>query len=57
MLKRAKNFITCKGKFFGTDDQIQIKNQLLLENRIENATQLSLFSSAENTLSVLTGEL
>lgn len=57
VLKRAKNFITCKGKFFGTDDQIQIKNQLLLENRIENATQLSLFSSAENTLSVLTGEL
>ncbi len=30
VLKRARHFITCKGKFYGSDSTAQIKNSLLI---------------------------
>jgi predicted DNA-binding helix-hairpin-helix protein len=58
VLKRAINFITCKGKFFGTQNQIAVKNTLLLTST-DNVTlsQLSMFSNDEIKSSVLIGEL
>ena len=58
--KRARHFITCDGKFFGTDDERRRKNLLLLADKEENAAkaeQLSLFSDAATALSALTGEV
>ena len=57
VLKRAKHFITCKGKFYGQQNQEQVKLLLAGMETRENATQLSLFTSAETALSALTGEL
>ena len=57
VMKRAKHFITCNGKFFGIDDDIKIKGLLAIENKNEFATQLSLFSSPEISASALLGEL
>ncbi|MBR2385476.1 MAG: putative DNA modification/repair radical SAM protein [Clostridia bacterium] len=58
VLKRAINFITCKGKFFGTQNQLAVKNTLLLTST-DNVTlsQLSMFSNDEIKSSVLIGEL
>ena len=56
VLKRARNFITCSGKFLGTDNPEQIKNILLIENQSE-PQQLSLFSSTEISSSIITGEI
>ncbi|MBQ8726641.1 MAG: putative DNA modification/repair radical SAM protein [Clostridia bacterium] len=58
VLKRARNFITCKGKFLGTENQLIIKNTLLLTaTDSEPFTQLSLFSNDEIKRSVLIGEI
>ncbi len=57
VLKRAKHFITCGGKFFGYDDAEKIKCALLLDERGTDNMQLSLFSDGENALSALSGEL
>ncbi|MDE6410984.1 MAG: putative DNA modification/repair radical SAM protein [Clostridia bacterium] len=57
VLKRAKHFITCKGKFYGEQKQEQVKLLLAGAEAREHAEQLSLFSSPETALSVLTGEL
>lgn len=57
VLKRAKHFITCKGKFYGTDNYSQVKCCLMLADRGETNEQLNLFSTAENAASALTGEL
>ena len=57
VMKRAKHFITCNGKFFGIDDDIKIKGLLAIESKNEFATQLSLFSSPEISASALLGEL
>ena len=57
VLKRAKHFITCNGKFFGNDDAFAIKNLLLLSHESENYEQLTLFSDDETRNSVITGEL
>lgn len=57
VMKRAKHFITCNGKFFGIDDDIKIKGLLAIEGNNEFATQLSLFSSPEISASALLGEL
>ena len=53
--KRAKHFITCNGKFYGTE-----RRPLLTSALSENALtgeQLSLFSSPDTALSALTGQL
>jgi putative DNA modification/repair radical SAM protein len=57
ILKRAKHFITCKGKFCGSDSCNMIRTALLLENANETAEQLSMFSNPQTGLSALTGEL
>lgn len=57
ILKRAKHFITCNGKFYGADGENMIKASLLLCDRQENCEQMSIFSTPEVSLSALTGEL
>lgn len=57
VMKRARHFITCKGKFFGSEDETAIKSQLIAESKSEFITQLSLFSNPEISLSALTGDL
>ena len=58
VLKRAINFITCKGKFFGTQNQLAVKNTLLLTSTDSvSISQLSMFSNDEIKSSVLIGEL
>lgn len=60
VMKRAKYFITCGGKFHGTDNELTIRNQLLIADKRENplkAEQLSLFSNKETAFSAITGEL
>lgn len=47
VLKRAKHFITCSGKFYGSDKPETVRLQLTAIERMQNATQLSLFSSAD----------
>ncbi len=57
ILKRAKHFITCKGKFYGAESGNAVKAALSLEYAGQNAKQLSLFSAPEVSLSALNGEL
>ncbi|MBQ8658167.1 MAG: putative DNA modification/repair radical SAM protein [Clostridia bacterium] len=73
VLKRAKHFITCAGKFFGSDDPETVKFRLMLAERTDSAEQLNLFdqgllppadaekfllrSTPQNALAVLTGQL
>ena len=57
VLKRAKHFITCKGKFYGLQNAAQIKTSLLLAGASEVTEQLSMFSETTTALSVLTGEI
>lgn len=57
VLKRAKHFITCKGKFYGSDGGNV--RALLAEKNIEKPEdeQLSLFSDNSNALRAITGQL
>ena len=57
VLKRAKHFITCKGKFYGSDSFTQVKTALLIDGRNEVTEQLSMLSSDSVALSALTGEV
>lgn len=57
VLKRARHFITCKGKFYGSDSVNAVKAALLIEGKAEENSQLSMFSRPEAALSALTGEL
>lgn len=57
ILKRAKHFITCKGKFYGLESGKAVKAALLLDGIRENEQQLSMFSSPSVALSALTGEI
>lgn len=57
ILKRAKHFITCKGKFYGSENVSTVNASLALQERCENAEQLSMFSSPSVALSALTGEI
>ncbi len=70
VLKRAKYFITCKGRYLPQKsisvDPISIRNRMLLEDKIKvpsNVEQLSLFSLypsimiAKENISRITGEL
>lgn len=58
VLKRAKHFITCKGKFYGAEGSAA-RAALLIDEKscTDENEQLSLFSNTENSLSALTGEL
>jgi len=57
VLKRAKHFITCKGKFYGSESVAEVKNCLLIEGGREINEQLSMFSETSVALSALTGEV
>ncbi|MDE7452828.1 MAG: putative DNA modification/repair radical SAM protein [Clostridia bacterium] len=57
VLKRAKHFITCNGKFYGSGNAAQIKTSLLLAGASEVSEQLSMFSETSTALSALTGEI
>lgn len=46
VLKRARHFITCNGKFYGAEGESKIKNSLMLVERHENSQQISLFDDA-----------
>lgn len=56
VLKRAKHFITCKGKFYGSDGIKQVKIALLIAGS-GDAEQLSMFSEPTTAISALTGNL
>lgn len=55
VLKRARHFVTCKGKFYGTENLN--KRRFLLSEKEKNYTQLSLFSDDTNAISASIGEL
>ncbi|MDE7158750.1 MAG: putative DNA modification/repair radical SAM protein [Clostridiales bacterium] len=55
VLKRAKHFITCGGKYFGAKNMLAARALLAGEEQNKNAEQLSMFQST--ALSALTGEL
>ena len=57
VLKRAKHFITCKGKFCGSDSLAQVKTSLLLAGNNEVSEQISMFSEKSVAISALTGEV
>ena len=47
VLKRAKHFITCGGKFCGAKTPERARGELILAERADGARQLSLFDGAE----------
>lgn len=57
ILKRAKHFITCKGKFYGSENVKTVNAAMLLDERAEKYEQLSMFSSPTVAISALTGEI
>ena len=57
VIKRAKHFITCKGKFYGSENGQAVQAALLIEGRREIDEQLSMFSTSEVALSALMGEV
>ena len=57
VLKRAKHFITCNGKFYGSDSFAQVKTSLLIAGLNEENEQLTMFSEPATALSALTGEI
>lgn len=56
-LRRALNFILLSGKFLGLSSQKEIRNALVAQNAAESYEQLTMFSSIENAVSAITGEL
>lgn len=57
ILKRAKHFITCKGKFYGSESGNAVKAALMLDGIKETREQLSMFSTTDVALSALSGEI
>lgn len=59
-LKRAKHFITCNGKFFGTENVTAVRGLLAAAETQESAQQLDLFSmlsTPQNAMIALHGQL
>ena len=50
VLKRARHFITCAGKFYGLEGEEKVRAALTVAERTENAVQLSLFDGEERLL-------
>lgn len=57
VLKRAVHFITCNGKFGGQEKLSAVKNLIALSEKADTYEQMSMFSNADISLSVLWGEL
>jgi putative DNA modification/repair radical SAM protein len=45
VLKRARHFITCGGRFYGLDDTEKVRSALAVAERLEGAKQMSFFES------------
>ena len=57
VLKRARHFITCSGKFYGSENPATVRTMLQLAADTRPFEQLSMFSAPEASLSALTGQL
>ncbi|MCI9561827.1 MAG: putative DNA modification/repair radical SAM protein [Clostridia bacterium] len=57
VLKRAKHFITCKGKFYGADGFARVQTALLIDGSHEVSEQLLMFSNTPTAISALTGNI
>ena len=57
VLKRARHFITCGGKFYGSENPATVRTMLQLAADTRPFEQLSMFSAPEASLSALTGQL
>lgn len=57
VLKRARHFITCGGRFYGSEREGEVRSLLSLQAREEKYEQLSLFSLPEIGASAQTGQL
>ena len=57
VLKRAQHFITCGGKFYGSENTSAVRRMLALEEHSQTSEQLSMFSTLYTSASVLTGQL
>jgi putative DNA modification/repair radical SAM protein len=57
VVKRARHFITCNGKFYGEQSPALVSASLSEQEQSFDGEQLSLFSTSEVALSALTGEL
>ncbi len=57
VLKRAVHFITCNGKFGGQENLSAVKNLIALSQKADTYEQMSIFSNADISLSVIGGEL
>ena len=57
VLKRAKHFITCGGRFMGIESEKKVKNLLICAESVDSAEQLSMFGETEAAVSALFGEL
>ncbi len=59
VLKRARHFITCKGKFYGAEGEA-VRTALMIDERSRpggSAEQLSMFSTPSDAIGALTGQL
>lgn len=57
VLKRARHFITCKGRFYGSDSFAQVQSALLIAGTNGVSEQLSMFSDSSTAVSAITGEI
>ena len=57
VLKRARHFITCGGRFYGSENPATVRTMLQLAADTRPFEQLSMFSAPEASLSALTGQL
>ena len=59
VLKRAAHFITCNGKFIGSDNPALVKRLLTTGEEVKKTEQLSFFDKISTlpSLSALYGEL
>ena len=52
-----QHFITCGGKFYGSENTSAVRRMLALEEHSQTSEQLSMFSTLDTSASVLTGQL
>jgi hypothetical protein len=50
VLKRARHFITCNGRFYGIENEERVRNALAVAERLDGAKQLSFFDGDEGGL-------
>ena len=50
VLKRARHFITCNGRFYGIENEERLRTALAVAERLDGAKQLSLFDGDERAL-------